>query len=94
MKVCVWRRLLSQFCVDDNGYWTVVYKVNFHIGAEYTRLDWFTQMCCECGHERVVDMFGEFGWSGAGVRRSVTFFSAGEQGELTDHENLAVDVLH
>lgn len=63
------------------------------MSAEFSGLDWLAEILLESLNEILVERNGDFGSSGAAVRGTIAFSCAGEESELTDEKNVALNFL-
>lgn len=78
--------------VESDGDRAVVGEGNFHVGCEYAGFDGLGGEAFEFGHDGLVEGVSFFGWRGIVEGGAVALASAGNEGELADGEDVAVDV--
>src|SRR5262245_4559523 len=81
------RGLFPVLRIDDDSYGTVVDQTHFHVRTEFPGSDFLAQAFSEPATESFVKRDRHFRPCRSGVGRSVPFFRAGKQSELTDEQN-------
>jgi len=78
-------RKLTRIIVDR----AVVGQAHFHVRAKFTGLHGMAQFLGEFANKQFVNRNGHFRSGGLTVRRSISFFGAGQQSEMADDEYVA-----
>lgn len=78
--------------VEEDGDWAVVKKTDFHVSGKDSGLHGLSSEFLKFLTEGLVISVALVGWGGIVEAWAVALFVAGNKGELTDDEQLAVDV--